>query len=143
VKPSLASLFPIKLLMAYIYAVSLFPFLDYLTVWDNCEAFAESQNLWLLWDIILCVPFLPVVFLAIRHFRQMPFFAGFMIFATYWQMTDALMCYLGSGFRPDFDFNLDPLGFLLILVIFAIPFIAIYLIWRFWPRRQAEVLPAQ
>ncbi len=142
-KPAIqSSIFPIKLLMAYVFTVSNLPVLDYLSIWDNCEAFDESWNLWLIWDLIFCIPFLGIVFLAIRHFRKMPIFASFMIFAAYWYIWDTLCNYLSMGFREDMDIGLQPLGFFSILAVFAIPFIVIYLIWLFWPRRQAEGLPA-
>jgi len=137
-----SSVFPVKLLMVYIFCLSQFPFLDYLSIWDNCEAYDESTNLWLAWGLIFCVPLLVVVFLAIRHFQKMPIFAAFMILSAFWYIWDTLCIYLSTGFRLDMDIGLQPLGFFMLLAVFAIPFFVVYLTWRVWPRKQAGGLPA-
>jgi hypothetical protein len=135
------SVFPVKLLMAYVISVSLdhLIFTIQISDPDYIGRWVDVWNWTLGWGLILCVPLLGVILSAIWYFRRMPIFAVVMILVALWPMGTALWFYFITGFDPRFDLNMQPLNFLRGSIVFAIPFVVVYLAWRFWQRRKRVI----
>lgn len=100
---------------------------------DYAESYAEM--------VAFSPALLIVIFLAVWNFRRMHIFAtlaGSMALWLIWVIYEDYW----PGFNTDFPNSFQPSSFFVTALIWAIPFLIIYLIWRFWPRRQTEGLPA-
>ena len=121
------SVFPVKLFITYVLSLTF------------CIVAGDSPyyDMQLAYCLALCPALFIVIFLIVWNFRSMPIFsigAG----------SIALFLAIFDRYDPsrltDYSINFGPLaGFSASL---AVPFIIIYLIWRFWPRKQAGGLPA-
>jgi len=134
-----SSIFPLKLLMAYVVAVSLEHLIFAIQISDP-DYIGRWVDVWngiLGWCLVLCIPLFGVIISAIWYFRRMPVFAVVMILAALWPIGTTLWFYIIFGFDSRFDINLHPLYFLSGALVFAVPFVVIYLLWRFWPQKQA------
>jgi uncharacterized membrane protein (DUF485 family) len=134
--------FEVRLLILYILCVSSFPTLIAFSIWDNCEAFVENWNWVMGWSFILLGPLLSALYLACRNFKRMPFVALITGLLVSFHVISTLLSY---GFYPQFDPRMDPgtpidldvLYYLRAAVVVALPFIVVYLLWRFWTRLKA------
>jgi len=136
-------MFPLKLLIAYVVSFSLWPTLVFFAEEsDNQRLIIEAWNADLEFCLILCIPLLWVIIAAVWHFRRMPVFAVIMILIAMWHIGDTLALYFSASFNPESTFDLQILNCLIAALIWAVPFVVIYLVWRFWPRKQAVGLPA-
>jgi hypothetical protein len=138
-----SSIFPLKLLMVYVVFVSLDHLIFAIQISDP-DYIGRWEDVWnwtLCWCLVLCIPLFGVILSAIWCFRRMPVFAVIMILVALWPIGTTLWFYICFGFDPQFDINLQPLHFLRGALVFAVPFIIIYLIWRFWPQRKS-LLPS-
>jgi hypothetical protein len=138
------SIFPLKLLMAYVVFVSLNHLIFAIKISDS-DNIGRWENVWnwtLGWSLVLCVPLFGVITSALWHFRKMPVFAVIMILAALWHIGTTLWFYICFGFDPRFNTDPQPLYFFRAALICAVPFVVVYLVWRFWPRKQANGLPA-
>lgn len=129
------SIFPARLLLTYVTLVTLIPTFQLWLDFDSIERSIEDWNWELAWSLILLLPILGVVYFAVRYFRQMPFFAGAIIFVALWNAAATVCGYFHDGFDHRFDIELQPLAFLRGALVFAAPFVVIYFIWRCWPQR--------
>jgi hypothetical protein len=133
------SVFPVKLFIIYVLS------LTFVTGMVNGplnpgspgpEDYAESFA----WMLTLSPALLIVIFLVVWNFRRMPIFttmaASFAIWLT-WEIREAYW----PGFDTDFPNYFRLWDFLDADLIFVVPFVLIYLVWRFWPRKQAGGLP--
>jgi len=136
-----SSIFPVKLLMAYVVSFSLL-FTISVFAEDNQGREIEGWNAELEFSLVLCVPLLWLIYSALRHSRRMPVFAVIMALIALWHVIVTLIEYCQMGFDPRFDLDLALLNCLIAALVWGVPFVVIYLVWRFWPRKQAEGLPA-
>jgi len=130
-----SSLFPVKLLMAYVVCVSLCQLIFAIQISDS-DNIGRWEDVWngvLGRCLVLCIPLLGVILSAIWCFRRMPVFAVILILAALGHIGTTLWFYICFGFDPRFNINLQPLYFLRGALVFAVPFIVIYLVWFFWP----------
>ena len=58
-----------------------------------------------------------------------------------WLVAITLIDYCQVGFDHEFDLDLPLLNCLIAALVWVAPFVVIYLVWRFWPRKQAIGLP--
>lgn len=137
------SIFPVKLFIIYVLLLTFvtgmvdgpldFIFgLGFPHPEDAFESFAEM--------LALSPALLIVIFLVIWYFRRMPIFAwptSLMALWLIWVIWDSY----SPGFDTDFPNDLNTLGFIEAPFKLAIPFVVIYLVWYFWPRKQAGGLP--
>ena len=137
------SVFPVKLLMAYIVSFSLLLTIGFWIDFGDLEQEIEGWNSTLEFSLILCIPLLWVIYAALRYSRRMPIFAAIMALLALWHVGITLIDYWQEGFDDRFDLDLQLLNCLIAALVWAIPFVAIYLIWRFWPRKQAVGLQAK
>ena len=132
------SIFPLKLLMAYVVCISLYQLIFAIQISDS-DYIGRWEDVWN-WVLgrcfVLCIPLFWVMFSAIWCFRGMPVFAVIMILAALWHIGTTLWFYICFGFDPRFNINLQPLYFLRGALVFAVPFVVIYLVWFFWSRRK-------
>jgi len=140
-----SSIFPLKLLIAYVVSYCLLPTIAFLADFGDLEGEEETWNADLELSLILCLPLLWVIISAVWHFRRMPIFAVIVILIAMLHIGDTLGWYFSddgfiNGFPPGFELSYSPLGCLITAMVWAVPFIVIYLVWRFWPRKQAEGL---
>jgi len=139
-----ASLFSAKLLMLYIASYCLIPTIFFLLDFGNLEETEACWNSDLELSLILCLPLLSAVLFAVWHFRKMPVIASAVILIGLFHIGSTLRWYFSeNGFVQSFEpASINFAGLIVTALIWAIPFATVYLTWRFWPRRQAEGLPA-
>ena len=139
------SVFPIKLLMAYVVSFCLLPTIGFFADFGNLEGEEELWNSDLEFSLILCVPLLCVIILALWKFRRMPIFAVIMILIAMLHIGDTLAWYFSDAaflkYPPGFELDLSFLGISITALIWTIPFIVTYFVWLLWNRRKA--LPHQ
>jgi hypothetical protein len=86
-------------------------------------------------DMLALTPaLLTVIFLVLWNFRRMFIFAILAGCIALWFIWIIWESYR-PGFDTDFPNNFEPWGLLYAGLFFAVPFVVIYLVWRFWPRR--------
>jgi drug/metabolite transporter (DMT)-like permease len=135
--------FPVRLLISYLLLISSIPTLFVLSDFDNLEATEEDWNYVLGWSYLLIGPVLAALYLALRNFRRMPVLAIFTALFALFHIGTTIADY---GFYPQFVPDMDPgtppnlgiCGYLLSSFIIAIPFLAVYLIWKFWPNLKSR-----
>jgi hypothetical protein len=141
--PSQRPAFEVRLLVLYILCVSSFPTFVVYSDFGSIESSIEDWNWVLGWSFILIGPLLGALYLALRNFRRMPFLAlltcasvGFHIYTTVYDY----------GFYPRFVPDMDPGTPISLCVpcylrggaIIALPFVALYLLWKFWPNLKSR-----
>ena len=132
-----ASKLPLRLLLLYVLWVCATPSLVFWSDFGNIEESIADWNWILGWSLILSVPLFVAGIIAALNFRRIWILASvYMAFAVFHIYTTTEL-YFSSGFIDEpSEYALDPIGFLQGMVIFAVPLLAIYLAWRFWPRRK-------
>ena len=138
---------PVRLLIFYLLCIASIPTLVVMSDWDNFEATEEEWNWVIGWSYLLIGPVLAALYLAIRNFRRMPLLAIFAaLFALFHIVTTVSDYGLIPRFVPDVRFgfdedtgrvDLDIFSYLRFSLILAVPFLVVYFLLRFWPRRGA------
>src|ERR1700677_4126383 len=133
-KNAKSSMLPLRLLLLYILLISLVPTITFWLDFGNLEESGADQNWLLFWSLILSVPLFIGGILTVKSFRRIWILGSiFLTFAVFHLSTTALL-YFSSGFiSSPAEYNLAPLYFLRFALVTAIPFVALYLSWRFWP----------
>jgi hypothetical protein len=137
-----SSIFPVKLLMAYIVSFCLLPTITFWLDFGDQEGEIEGWNSVLELSLIFCVPLLWVIYVALRYSRRMPVYAVVMALIALWLVVITLIDYYQQGFDNRLDLDLQLLNCLIAALVWVVPFVVTYLVWRFWPRKQAIGLPA-
>jgi hypothetical protein len=130
------SIFPTKLLMAYIVSFCLLPTITFWLDFGDLEGEEEGWNSVLELSLIFCIPLLWVIYAALRYSRRMPVYAVIMSLIAVWLVAITLLDYYQEGFDDEFTLDLQLLNSLVAALIWAVPFVVSYLTWRFWPRRK-------
>lgn len=117
----------IRLVIGYLLFVVWIPNLEHLTHWDNIQLSIETYNWWLFWNLVLCVVSAGLIVACCRRIRQMPIFLTLVGLSAGWQIYTTLGEYWRSGFDQRFPpMDLDPLFFLTLALIGAVPFAMVY-----------------
>jgi hypothetical protein len=135
------SVFPVKLLMAYIVSYCLLPTVAFFADFGNLEGEEESWNSDLEFSLILCIPLLCVILVAVWKFRKMPIFAVIMILIAMCHIGDTLGWYFSDtgfikNFPPGLELDLSLSGCLIAALVWALPFVITFVVWLFWNRRK-------
>jgi hypothetical protein len=143
---------PVRLLIFYLLCIASIPTLVVMSDFDNLEVTEEEWNWVIGWSYLVIGPVLAALYLAIRNFRRMPALTIFAaLFALFHVVTTIFDYGLIPRFVPDVRFgfdedtgrvDLDIVSYLRFSLILAIPFLIIYFLWRFWPRRAAYIVRA-
>lgn len=143
---------PVRLLIFYLVCIVSIPTLVVLSDFDNLEATEEEWNWVIGWSYLLIGPALAALYLAIRNFRQMPVLAIFVALFVLFHVGTTIADYgLIPRFVQDIRFgfdedtgkvDLDIFLYLRFCLILAVPFLIIYFLWRFLPRREASNTPS-
>ena len=121
------SVFPVKLFSTYVLLLA--------SVIENEDRPYYSASF--PYGLALSPALVIVILLGIWNFRSMP------IFAALWSCIALLLIWENlETYSPRFAADFQPLALLELALVFAVPFVVIYFIWRFWPRKQAVGLPA-
>jgi len=141
---------PVRLLIFYLLCIASIPTLVVMSDFDNLEATEEEWNWVIGWSYLLIGPVLAALYLAIRNFRRMPVLAIFAaLFALFHVGTTIADYGLIPRYIPDFRFgfdedtgrvDLDIVSYLRFSLMLAVPFLIVYFLWRFWPRRRPSVV---
>jgi hypothetical protein len=136
------SVFPLKLFLIYILCLKVFPWFLMLSIADNCEEWTEAYNWYFGWSLVLSGPLFIATTWSLLRFRKMPIFGGVFSLISLWLVVGTINSYFYDGFDPRMEINWSVDLFVRAAMVFAIPFLAVYLGWRFWPQTQAGGLPA-
>lgn len=135
--PAKASKLPLRLLLIYVLFICSAPTVMVWMDFDSVESAIEDWNWELGWSLILSIPLFICGLLAAINFRKIQILAAiFLLFASIHIFSTAEM-YYSTGFDTRFDIDLSPLYFLRFALIVAIPFLLVYLFWRFWPWKRS------
>jgi hypothetical protein len=140
---------PVRLLIFYLLCVASMPTLVVMSDFGNFEATEEEWDWVIGWSYLLIGPALTALYLAIRNFRFMPVLAVFAaLFALFHIVTTVLDYGLVPRYVPDVRFgfdedtgkvDLDIISYLRFSLILAVPFLIVYFLWRFWPRKETLI----
>jgi len=139
----------VRLLIFYLLCIASIPTLVVLSDFDNLEATEEEWNWVIGWSYLLIGPVLAALYLAIRNIRCMPVLAIFAaLFALFHVVTTVFDYGIIPRFIPDVRFgfdedtgkvDLDIVSYLRFSLILAVPFLIVYFLGRFWPKRGAFI----
>jgi hypothetical protein len=94
----------------------------------NMEATEEDWNWVTIWSFVLCIPLAAICGLVVANFRRIPILAiGVLLFSVFHFWTTFAENLLPP---PYSDFDLGIPEFSKTLVIFALPFILVFFVWR-------------
>lgn len=125
------------------------PTLVVMNDFGNFEATEEEWDWVIGWSYLLIGPALAAVYLAFRNFRFMPVLAVFAaLFALFHIITTVSDYGLVPRYVPNAGFgfdeatgkvDLDIIAYLRFSLILAVPFLIVYFLWRFWPRKETLI----
>ena len=132
-----SSIFLVKLLMAYVVTFCLLPIIAFIADLGDLESEEECWNSDLELSLILCLPLFCVIIAAFCHFRRMPILAVITVLIALFHIFDTLGWYFSDAgflknFPPGFEVDLSFLNISILALTWAVPFVVIYLVWRFW-----------
>jgi hypothetical protein len=112
----------------------------------NFEATEEEWDWVIGWSYLLIGPALAALYLGIRNFRFMPVLAVFAaLFAVFHIVTTVSDYGLVPRYVLDVRFGFDEdtgkvdlhiISYLRFSLVLAVPFLTVYFLWRFWPRKE-------
>jgi len=133
-------LFPLRLLLLYVLSVGVLPTIDFWLDFGDMEATEEGWDTILVFSVIVSVPLVAASWAGIRNLKRLPILAVLLtLFTAFHLCTTGLLCADGFLGEPYSDSGLSAYAFeryAETFAIFAMPFIAIYIAWRFWPQRR-------
>lgn len=146
IKSAANPLFPLRLLLLYALVVGLLPTI---VVWGDLGNFEATEEDWdhvLVFSVLVAVPLVVASWVGIRNVKRLPLLAVVLtLFTAFHLWSTGLECMQGLMGDPYSDPGLSTdafVGYAKILGVFSVPFLVAYLIWRFWPRKQAGDLLA-